>query len=702
MDGAASRGQARFRVSVVPARAAYLIRPRSVTGLRRAIQEASTRWAGLTEPIIPVRADGTIDGWWRQVVEVANVDGLINVDVDHQAAERGAALLRLPVLDIAHIDRAGVTQYTTHPAGITDQSPRTVLTIARSGRELWECAAAGDLTDAHEKDMEDSGLVVHRPRSGDEVARAQTTLTTLLAQTTAQFGEHTARDGPWPAPAVVWVTKPNSVNDCLGFWNIRALAPLRLERQPVILIPHRQLDAWLDVDSLLGGLLRRAADIEPDVLVYSWSVDESRCREVAALLGLTETSAAPKSARTFPPPPPRHPPFTFQYSDPRQYAVFGREYGAFGDALAHIYPHSTPLSLRNPVKFNPPYGRALLRISAPELRAYPNRVQVAALFHTGAVWYQRSLQIPAYSSERIEIELKWPTMEESVWVALRSEVKDAQLSDKGQIGERLEELALSNLLLDDDVVYVIAHLTTPRSKQLLRQLRTLRGDGHPDADLVELASAWGGRSDRRYMSARDLGGRVAAAESLVAAGWAERGLEIRCGKCTLRSFVTLSSTLDQPICPACRAHQCYEVDPNTVRLCYRLNALLDRASDQGVLPHVRTLSVLRSKDPRSRFLPGVDVELSDGSRAEVDLFGVFRGQIAAGEVKTSSNEFSMDQIRRDIKLTQCLGAECHIMAANDALPAGAIRHAQQLTRRFGIDLILLEAGRLRAAGDDES
>jgi hypothetical protein len=700
MNGGVSVGQARFRVSVVPARAAYLIRPRSAHGLRRAIQEASTRWAGLTEPIVPVRANGTIDRWWRQVVDVANVDGLVNVDVTHQAAARAATSLKLPLVDIAHIDKIGVTQFTTHPAGINDEAPRTVLTIARSDGDLWECAAAGDLTLAHEKDLEGSGLIVHRPRSGDEIARSQISNTTLLARTTAQFGEQSASDGPWPAPTVVWVTTPNSVNDCLGFWNTRALAPLRFERQPVIILPHRDVKAWLDFDSVLAGLLHRAADIEPDVLVCSWSADENRCREVAKLLGLTRTTAAFKSARSFPPPPPRQPPFTFEYGDPRQFSVFGRDYGTFGDALAQIYPHSTQLSLASPVKFNPPYGRALLRISAPALRAYPSVAQVADLFHSGAVWHERSLQIPAFDSDRIDIELKWPTMEESVWVVLRSRTKNAQLSDKGQIGTRLEELALSNLLLDNDVVEVIARLTTPRSKQLLKQLQTLRGDGHPDADLVELASAWGGRFDRRYMSARDLGGRVPAAECLVAGGWAERGLEVRCGRCTLRSFVPLASTQDQPSCPACRAPQGYEVESSSVRVCYRLNSLLDRASDQGVLPHLRTLTVLRATDPLSTFLPGVDVELPNGSKAEVDIFGVYRGQVTAGEVKTSSTEFSVEQVYRDVELTRDLGADCHVMAARDELQLGAIRQARRLTKKFGIGLLLLEAGRLRADDGD--
>jgi hypothetical protein len=71
----------------MPARAAYLIRAGSQTGFRRAIQEASTRWAGVTEPIIPVRKGGRVDNWWKLVVETANVNATVNVDVPANDAQ---------------------------------------------------------------------------------------------------------------------------------------------------------------------------------------------------------------------------------------------------------------------------------------------------------------------------------------------------------------------------------------------------------------------------------------------------------------------------------------------------------------------------------------------------------------------------------------------------------------------------------------
>ena len=93
-------GRADVRVAALPARAAYLVRAGDRQGVVVAVREASTRWAGVTEPIVPVRANGRIDRCWAQVVELSNVDGLVNVDVPSALADSAAARLGLPVVDI--------------------------------------------------------------------------------------------------------------------------------------------------------------------------------------------------------------------------------------------------------------------------------------------------------------------------------------------------------------------------------------------------------------------------------------------------------------------------------------------------------------------------------------------------------------------------------------------------------------------------
>jgi hypothetical protein len=115
MTGSAPSGPASFIVSVLPARAVYLIRAGSRAGFRRAIQEASTRWAGVTEPIIPVRKGGGVDDCWKQVVETANVNFSVNVDVPANDAPRAAEKLGLPLVELAHIDQVSPGIWTVHP-----------------------------------------------------------------------------------------------------------------------------------------------------------------------------------------------------------------------------------------------------------------------------------------------------------------------------------------------------------------------------------------------------------------------------------------------------------------------------------------------------------------------------------------------------------------------------------------------------------
>jgi hypothetical protein len=91
---------------VLPARAAYLIVEGSETGFRRAVQEASSRWGGMSEPIVPVKPGGGVDDWWRQVVGLTAADAVVNVDVLDADAAAASGQLGLELVPLAQIDAA--------------------------------------------------------------------------------------------------------------------------------------------------------------------------------------------------------------------------------------------------------------------------------------------------------------------------------------------------------------------------------------------------------------------------------------------------------------------------------------------------------------------------------------------------------------------------------------------------------------------
>ncbi len=87
--------------------------------------------------------------------------------------------------------------------------------------------------------------------------------------------------------------------------------------------------------------------------------------------------------------------------------------------------------------------------------------------------------------------------------------------------------------------------------------------------------------------------------------------------------------------------------------------------------------------------------LLDGTGKEVDVFGVLRGKVIAGEVKRRGADFDRQQIQRDFALTRQLGADMHVMAWMGSLPEASREIATDLARRNGVELRMLSLDELR-------
>ena len=211
MDGRDYVGPTALQAAVLPARAVYLVVDGSIEGLCRAVQEACTRWGGMTEPIIPVKPGGDIDPSWQRVVALARADSVVNVDVDPAAAAAAAEKLGMGLVPLADIDRTSLSAFTVHPSAVgPEQLPGSnAFIMASQKRQLWEVVGAGDLSDAHLESIPEGTFYTRRPYDR-EVARAQLAGWTLAERTCSQFGEYWAFGGPVAGPAVIWVTEPGS------------------------------------------------------------------------------------------------------------------------------------------------------------------------------------------------------------------------------------------------------------------------------------------------------------------------------------------------------------------------------------------------------------------------------------------------------------------------------------------------------------
>jgi hypothetical protein len=698
MDGRDYVGPTAVRATVLPARAAYLVADGSDGGLRRAVQEACTRWGGMTEPIIPVTPGGEIDPWWQRVASLSRADGAVNVDADPGDARMVAEKLGLDLVPLADIDGIGLTAFTVHPSAVGSAMlpGSNSYTMASPTRGLWEVAGAGDLTDNHLESLSASLLSTWRPQDAGQAARAQLSGRTLVERTCSQFGEHWARGGPDPAPAVVWVTDPDSFADCVYFWNLRALRPLRFGTLPMLILPVGRVHHWMGFVDDLAYALERPDQFAPDVALCGFSVSEGDLHATAKVLGLEQHAGDDRSARDWPAPT-RKPPFTYRLGlKPRRWLAFERSYGEVTDVDLQLFRGTTAVRFTSPVSFELLGGTALVRLSGPALDGLPRRPAIAERIAKEGTWRDDSLQITARAVNDYLFEIHIPELAEATAAVLSKVTVRYELSrKKGQTGMAWLEKTDVSPLGQPGVFAAIRELTTPRSRELLRELHKLRQDGAMDEELADIAAHWGGRSERRCRSADQLqhvpsAEAANALERLCAAGWAERGLQVSCGECGLPTFIPLSQTAGRAACPGCSAPASYETGA-ALTVYYRLNSHLDHLSDQGVLPHLLAIEALRRQGRHSYFLPGIDVWFSvdDSDKREADLFGVRDGQILTGEVKTSASEFTPEQIRRDVALSSRLEADVHVLAATDDIPDKTVRLARELCEADGLALIVL-------------
>lgn len=699
MSYASPSGPTIFRAAFAPARAVYLVRPRSRDGFRRAIQEASTRWGGMAEPIIPVRKGGKIDGWWRQVTEVANVHTAVNVDLDPTDAATAAAGLQLPLVPIADLDRFGQHgAWTCHPSSlpaITEHLP----VIAQQAAPLWAAVAAGDVTREHERAISPT-VTYRRVAQDDQIARCALRGETQLDQTASAFAEWFST-GAWPVPAIIWVTKPNDFTECLWFWNLRALRLRTMGGGPMLLLPADQIQYWLEFDRQVRHRLDRPDEFDPDVLMAGIRTPIDTLHDTARHLGLTPSKTKSRISRTFPAPQ-RQEPYTYETTatlDPRRWFIEQRRYGEVVETEAHIHDGKVTLRAASPIAWAGG-GRTTLTLYGELIDALPKRDPVARLMEANAQWRDDGLWIATQAIPTYNLTLAVPTLAAAVDAALSAVTTTHALSDKGRMAAAISDKAHD--LLRPGVYEAAVALATPRSKELVKQLKAMREAGEDDELIEVMASRWGGRTSRRYRSATTLDGLTGAAagaalEALVSMGWAERGFEVRCQRCGTRSFVPITTTTADARCPGCQDPQRYTASTKGLETFYQLNTLIDTAVDQGVLPHLLVQAALERLDRRTYINLGAEITCAGSApgQAEIDIFGAHAGKLINGEVKTNPSEFTDEQIRRDVRLTAQLGADIHLLASVGPISDPPRVLAERETQRAGLALLVLGPEHLR-------
>ncbi|SEK66508.1 hypothetical protein [Streptacidiphilus jiangxiensis] len=695
-----------FKVTVRPARAAYLIAEGSSDGFRRAVQEATSRWGGQTEPIIPVLEDGTIAPDHRRVIEVAHVDGVVNVDAPTDHAKSFAASFDMQCVTIDQIDRWGVTMFTSHPADMA--LPTTVdgsngYVIAAEGAPLWQVAAAGDLRSEAEKGFRDAGMVVRRARFDHEIGESQLWDHTLLGATTVSMAETWASPAPMGASTVIiLVSDADDLEGCLAFWNLRALRSVSPRgATPIHLLPV-DISHWTSWPRVLSDALQRPDQFSPDVLIDSASVEKEAMHTFAESMGLqlSEEQQARRSMLFGKEVLKRAAPFTYLLGLPVGYVGFERRYGLAAFVDVPVVGEKTALRLTCPVPTKSGYGGlSLVSISDGPIDALPKRGPVAKLVEDSAEWHDGGIQIAARLERDWRLELRIPTLDAAYVAVLRERTASHPLSDKGAIGTGLLDESAMAVLAEPDVFETIRQLTTPRGEDIAKKLQKLFGKGQPlTEEQKAFAEEFGGRSERVFKSADRLGyGSFEAAqtalERLSGIGWAERGFQTACNECKIRSFAPFSQGTARGIarCPVCGSSTDYTREPGRgLVVHYRLDARVDFANDNGVIAHLMVIGALNRRYTHTLLKPGVDLFFADGTQGEADVIGICDGKLVSGEVKMSGWSFTDAQLNKDLDIVERLQSDIYLMAATSPIQEETKERAKARCDELGVELLILE------------
>jgi hypothetical protein len=702
--------QAVVNLDIRPIRLAYLVRQGSRSDFRAAALEATSRWGGIQEFIVPVRRNGQIDKIWQQLLRLFPVDyfcATFAAPVSLTSSLQGS--YDIQVLDLAQVQSRW---YGIHALGAyrAERASGLEIVAAANSRDVLNLAALGGFTDeTHHEAWASRGAVVRlSPESVNTVA-AQLSGATLIGASGYQCGETLLR-GLAGGPVLLWIAKPNSLPDALDFWNTRALSPLRLApMKTCVITPTLPADSRLRAP-IVAAVLASSRPMAPDVLLFSKTVPVQERETIAAQLGLEMFTGNRPEYDPLPGGRPAGRALSGRATwDPFNFVFREREPGQRATVLTLIQPDETIVRVGSPVEFSSSIGGAVrARFSGPTQFKLPPGKSIGRLFHDLAIVHQGAVEIQTDTNVQYEFRLRVPLASDLLTASLGDKGIAFELSDKGRLASGALNLTRDiQVFRGENALRVIEALTTHRFAYELREARSQlkKSDEELEAlaarlqevrQLARSAEQIASEIGRRYGSTRaaDI---VPVLGDLVDKGLVRRGLMVSCNLCRFPSFVELDGVRSPMICPACGSVAKFVSGPGgEPTLHYRLNALLDRASDNGVMGHLVGVAALQRENSSAFVLPGVNLSLPGLGKREVDLLCLVEGEIGIGEAKTSAELFDEGQLKRDLATARAIGAVVYVLVCIEQLASPFKNTVQQKCAAAGIRPLLVEgaAGQL--------
>jgi hypothetical protein len=683
-----------------PIRFAYIIHRGSGDDFARAVSEASSRWGGMQELILPATDEGALVQGYQALLDLAPVDQFVAAGTfSPDAMTRLGQELGGAVTPILHVGTGtdGIHQL----CAFSDEEIRALhASVSREDASVGIMAAAGVLPPPELPGWRKVGAIVNPTSTWIDLAADQLREKTVISTTVKECSEQTLSGYPG-AITLVWLADPTSLEDAVRYWNTRAVSP-RLWPSHMCLVPPATARTPNFRSLLEAAVASISVPVTPEVFIYSLSVPVEERHAVAAAIGLTHQEGfelrrqlnrfGGDSNRTI----------TYKATvDPLQIQGGLRVVGKRSTTLIQLDRKETIVRAESPIAFNPRFNGAVrARISGPSQLNLPAGQSVARLFQDHGVEVRGFLEVTTNTVATYEFRIRIPEPAAVLQASLQDRRVHMGPSDKGQLASGVLRLVGNpQILRGATAVRVVNALTTHRLASDVRKLRQELGESITEAAVEDLAS----RLKEVRQVARpleDIASLMGAkpsevaptVEQLITAGIVIRGLMVSCGICGMRTFVELSSAIAGMPCPGCGGAAGFVVQPGRgeAALHYRLNALVDRASDNGVIAHLVGAAALSQTFAGLFVMPGANLTLPGGELCEVDLLTLWDGRIGCGEAKLAVKWFTEEQVAKDLRAAVAIGAWSYYMVCLEALPDDVRHRADLQCRAANVRLMSVE------------
>jgi hypothetical protein len=700
--GSTYLGQYNINFAIRPERLGYLLRKGSAEEFGQAVREATSRWGGLTEPMITYGDDGSI----APALGLTLVHPVDNFTVVGDSSNEELTNLRRQIsADILQFDQVGelgLHQLAVQPKPDPDDRRLILVTpsepwpapiyAAKDGDSIAAIAAAGLVDEQGWKVWQQFGYpltAMEWPKN----YRAQLNRRTVVHASAAQLKDLPGTE-VGTLPGVVIVVTDGDLEDAIYFWNLRASVMLGVfDPIECVIVDQATFAQRQFLDEVEGRARDRFEHVTPAALVIGrqefhepltkvvadigWEVDRNPQFRVSMTRGAQETVSKPMTVR---------------FVEQGLLSVRLRQVGATSRPLVQFERRRTVVDVASPAQFAAPFGRVRARFWGASPFELPPGTSQGKLFHDAAYVFGRAIEIATSASPRYDFTLRIPEPGELLSSSLADAGISWKLSDKGKmasgVAARFTDLAP---LRDAKTLACIRALTTHRIEYDIKKLAShLPGVDQVDlarmaAQLVHVRQTF--RSLAGIASEAGIEGPEAGPiiERLVQAGILDRGFKVNCPHCGMDYFLEMSDLRPDLTCPGCFS----PVTPSTHRsrgdldLQYRLNTLVDRAGDNGAIGHILLIDAFQRHDPRAFVLPGVDLTF-EGKQREADAIALIGQDIWTGEVKGTSEGFTETQIQKDVEVAHAAKARHYVMAAMDDIPGEFIRLAIDAARSHAI------------------